>query len=130
MIQAVMFYINYNDPWYLFELIPFVLIAIFGGLWGALFIRANIFWCKIRRTTSLGKPWLLGVLRFAGFFFCISSVRCCPVTLIKPRLNVSSYTREISYRGSGCCGFGHDSPFLPHSIHSDVRRGTHHRIVL
>ena len=59
MIQAVMFYINYNDPWYLFELIPFVLIGIFGGLWGALFIRANIFWCKIRRTTSLGEPWHL-----------------------------------------------------------------------
>jgi len=53
--QAVMFYINYSDPWYLFELIPFVAIGIFGGLWGAFFIKANIYWCQIRRSTTLGK---------------------------------------------------------------------------
>ena len=55
LLQAVMFYIEYNDPWYLFELIPFVGIGIFGGLWGALFIKANIYWCKIRRNSSLGR---------------------------------------------------------------------------
>ena len=57
--QAVMFYINYSDPWYLFELIPFVAIGIFGGLWGAFFIKANIYWCQIRRSTTLGrmKSW-------------------------------------------------------------------------
>ena len=54
-VQAVMFYINYDDPWYLFELIPFVGIGIFGGLWGALFIKANIYWCKFRRNSALGK---------------------------------------------------------------------------
>jgi len=60
--QAVMFYIEYNDPWYLFELIPFVGIGIFGGLWGALFIKANIYWCKIRRNSSLGKWPIMEVL--------------------------------------------------------------------
>ena len=50
-----MFFINYNDPWYLFELIPFVLIGIFGGIWGALFIRANIYWCRIRKNSALGE---------------------------------------------------------------------------
>merc|ERR1712142_593099 len=60
--QAVMFYINYNDPWYLFELIPFVLIGIFGGLWGALFIKANIYWCRIRKTTILGRSPILEVV--------------------------------------------------------------------
>jgi len=60
--QAVMFFINYNDPWYLFELIPFVLIGIFGGLWGALFIKANIYWCRIRKTTILGRSPILEVV--------------------------------------------------------------------
>lgn len=60
--QAVMFYINYDDPWYLFELIPFVGIGIFGGLWGALFIKANIYWCKFRRNSALGKWPIMEVL--------------------------------------------------------------------
>jgi len=60
--QAVMFFINYNDPWYFFELIPFVLIGIFGGLWGALFIKANIYWCRIRKTTVLGRSPILEVV--------------------------------------------------------------------
>lgn len=57
-----MFFINYNDPWYLFELIPFVLIGIFGGIWGALFIRANIYWCRIRKNSALGKSPILEVM--------------------------------------------------------------------
>ena len=59
-----MFFINYNDPWYFFELIPFVLIGIFGGLWGALFIKANIYWCRIRKTTVLGRPRYFLVVQF------------------------------------------------------------------
>ena len=61
--QAVMFFINYNDPWYFFELIPFVLIGIFGGIWGAIFIKANIYWCRIRKTTVLGNFGLLSPLQ-------------------------------------------------------------------
>uniref|UniRef100_A0A671N5Y2 Chloride channel protein n=1 Tax=Sinocyclocheilus anshuiensis TaxID=1608454 RepID=A0A671N5Y2_9TELE len=44
--RLVLFYVEYHTPWYLFELFPFILLGVFGGLWGAFFIRANIAWCR------------------------------------------------------------------------------------
>lgn len=44
------------------ELIPFILLGVFGGLWGTLFIRCNIAWCRRRKTTSLGKYPVLEVI--------------------------------------------------------------------
>lgn len=53
--RLVLFYVEYHTPWYLFELIPFILLGVFGGLWGAFFIRANIAWCRRRKSTRFGK---------------------------------------------------------------------------
>ncbi|XP_065669027.1 H(+)/Cl(-) exchange transporter 5 isoform X2 [Hydra vulgaris] len=53
--HLVVFNINYRNPWQLFELIPFILIGIFGGCFGAFFIKFNIMWCRIRKTTRLGR---------------------------------------------------------------------------
>lgn len=44
------------------ELFPFILLGVFGGLWGTLFIRCNIAWCRRRKTTSLGKYPVLEVI--------------------------------------------------------------------
>lgn len=52
--RLVLFYVEYHTPWYLFELIPFILLGVFGGLWGAFFIRANIAWCRRRKSTRFG----------------------------------------------------------------------------
>lgn len=52
--RLVLFYVEYHTPWYLFELIPFILLGVFGGLWGAFFIRANIAWCRRRKLTRFG----------------------------------------------------------------------------
>ncbi|XP_078403169.1 H(+)/Cl(-) exchange transporter 5 isoform X2 [Cetorhinus maximus] len=60
--RLVLFYVEFHSPWHLFELVPFVLLGIFGGLWGAFFIRANIAWCRRRKTTKLGKYPVLEVL--------------------------------------------------------------------
>ena len=46
--RLVLFYVEFHTPWHLVELVPFILLGIFGGLWGALFIKANIAWCRIR----------------------------------------------------------------------------------
>lgn len=46
--RLVLFYVEFHAPWHLVELAPFVLLGIFGGLWGALFIKANIAWCRRR----------------------------------------------------------------------------------
>ncbi|XP_014672883.1 PREDICTED: H(+)/Cl(-) exchange transporter 3-like [Priapulus caudatus] len=52
--HLVMFYIDYNSPWFFFELIPFIILGVFGGLVGAFFIKANIHWCKYRKASKLG----------------------------------------------------------------------------
>jgi len=53
--HLVMFYVTYNRPWFLFELVPFALLGVLGGLFGAAFIKANLYWCKKRSTTWLGN---------------------------------------------------------------------------
>ncbi|XP_038631508.1 H(+)/Cl(-) exchange transporter 5 isoform X1 [Scyliorhinus canicula] len=60
--RLVLFYVEFHSPWHLLELVPFILLGIFGGLWGAFFIRANIAWCRRRKTTKLGKYPVLEVL--------------------------------------------------------------------
>ncbi|XP_051790461.1 H(+)/Cl(-) exchange transporter 5 isoform X3 [Erpetoichthys calabaricus] len=60
--RLVLFYVEFHSPWHLLELIPFILLGIFGGLWGAFFIRANIKWCHRRKTTKLGHYPVLEVL--------------------------------------------------------------------
>lgn len=51
--RLVLFYVEFHAPWHLVELAPFILLGIFGGLWGALFIKANIAWCRRREFCSL-----------------------------------------------------------------------------
>uniref|UniRef100_A0A3Q0R7Y6 Chloride channel protein n=1 Tax=Amphilophus citrinellus TaxID=61819 RepID=A0A3Q0R7Y6_AMPCI len=60
--RLVLFYVEFHTPWHLIELAPFILLGIFGGLWGALFIKANIAWCRKRKTTRLGHYPIIEVL--------------------------------------------------------------------
>ncbi|XP_062373072.1 H(+)/Cl(-) exchange transporter 5 isoform X2 [Sardina pilchardus] len=60
--RLVLFYVEFHAPWHLLELAPFVLLGVFGGIWGALFIRANIAWCRRRKTTWLGRYPVLEVV--------------------------------------------------------------------
>ncbi|XP_074105086.1 chloride channel protein 3 isoform X2 [Cotesia typhae] len=53
--HSVLFYVEYNKPWIFFELIPFVMLGIIGGVIAALFIKANLFWCRYRKTSKLGQ---------------------------------------------------------------------------
>ncbi|MGH0138256.1 UNVERIFIED_CONTAM: hypothetical protein FKN15_038519 [Acipenser sinensis] len=60
--RLVLFYVEYHTPWYMAELFPFILLGVFGGLWGTLFVRGNIAWCHRRKTTLLGKYPVLEVI--------------------------------------------------------------------
>ncbi|CAG00865.1 unnamed protein product, partial [Tetraodon nigroviridis] len=64
--RLVLFYVEYHTPWYMAELVPFILLGVFGGLWGTLFIRANIAWCRRRKSTQLGKYPVLEVIAVTG----------------------------------------------------------------
>jgi len=63
--RLVMFYVHYNTPWKIFELIPFIILGVFGGLVGALFIKLNLYWSKLRKTSALGKYPVLEVISVA-----------------------------------------------------------------
>ncbi|XP_041358696.1 H(+)/Cl(-) exchange transporter 4-like isoform X2 [Gigantopelta aegis] len=60
--HLVMFYIDYYNPWYIQELIPFIVIGALGGLYGSFFIKFNIMWCRYRKTSALGKYPIVEVL--------------------------------------------------------------------
>ncbi|XP_061769481.1 H(+)/Cl(-) exchange transporter 5-like isoform X4 [Nerophis ophidion] len=64
--RMVLFYVEFHAPWHFVELGPFILLGIFGGLWGALFIKANIAWCRRRKSTRLGHYPVTEVLVVAA----------------------------------------------------------------
>ncbi len=53
--HSVLFYVEYNTPWIFFELVPFLLLGIIGGLLGTVFIKCNLAWCKFRKNSRLGQ---------------------------------------------------------------------------
>jgi chloride channel 3/4/5 len=53
--HSVLFFVEYSKPWIFFELIPFIGLGIIGGCIGNLFIRANIWWCRYRKSSKLGQ---------------------------------------------------------------------------
>ncbi|XP_021378245.1 H(+)/Cl(-) exchange transporter 3-like isoform X8 [Mizuhopecten yessoensis] len=63
--HLVMFYVEYNEPWYLQELIPFIFLGALGGVFGSFFIKMNIRWCKFRKSSILGKYPIVEVLGVA-----------------------------------------------------------------
>lgn len=60
--QLGLFFAGNTYRWFYFELIPFILLGCLGGLFGALFIKLNIKWCRIRKTTFLGRYPVLEVI--------------------------------------------------------------------
>ncbi|XP_063416517.1 H(+)/Cl(-) exchange transporter 4-like isoform X3 [Mytilus trossulus] len=60
--HLVMFYVEYNEPWYLQELIPFIFLGALGGLYGSFFNKMNIAWCRYRKNSKLGQYPIVEVL--------------------------------------------------------------------
>lgn len=60
--HSVLFYVEYNKPWLFVELVPFLMLGVIGGILGALFIKANIWWCRFRKNSKLGQYPVLEVL--------------------------------------------------------------------
>lgn len=54
--KIVLFEVKYDRDWHSFELVGFVLLAVFGGVYGALFCKANVAWTKhVRNGTFLKR---------------------------------------------------------------------------
>lgn len=54
--KLVLFQLTHKNPWHAFELVPFTLIGVIGGLYGAMFIKLNMRIAAWRASTS--NPFL------------------------------------------------------------------------
>merc|ERR1711935_1008010 len=63
--HSVLFYVEYSQPWIFFELLPFLILGVLGGILGTIFIRCNIWWCRFRKTSRLGQYPVLEVVLVA-----------------------------------------------------------------
>ncbi|KAI3642083.1 hypothetical protein MP228_011638 [Amoeboaphelidium protococcarum] len=55
--QLVLFQVIYDRAWHSFELIWFILIGVFGGIFGAIFIRFNVRIQQWRQVSSWAKQY-------------------------------------------------------------------------
>ncbi|KAL4918207.1 chloride channel [Aspergillus aurantiobrunneus] len=54
--NIVLYEVKYTRGWHRFEMIPFIILGIVGGLYGAFLIRLNLKVAKWRRTRSFSRP--------------------------------------------------------------------------
>ncbi|OJK01515.1 hypothetical protein ASPACDRAFT_26220 [Aspergillus aculeatus ATCC 16872] len=95
--QLVMFQVHYDRTWHFFELIFFVLIGVFGGLYGALVIKWNL---RVQgfRKKYLSQHAVMESVILAG----LTAVLCYPNMFL--RINMTEMM-EILFRE---CEGGHD----------------------
>ncbi|CAM1502874.1 Fc.00g076500.m01.CDS01 [Cosmosporella sp. VM-42] len=54
--KLVLYQVQYTIGWHRFELIPYAILGVFGGIYGGLFIKLNMAVARWRKST----PWLPG----------------------------------------------------------------------
>ncbi|KAJ6444681.1 chloride channel protein 3, 4 [Purpureocillium lavendulum] len=54
--KLVLYQTKYNTDWHGFEMIPYAILGIFGGVYGGLFIKANMTVARWKKA----RPWLPG----------------------------------------------------------------------
>ncbi|KAM0786435.1 hypothetical protein ACM66B_001899 [Microbotryomycetes sp. NB124-2] len=70
--RLVLFQAKSSQIWRGFELIPFVMLGVLGGLWGTWFARLNADWERFRRNSSLKDMPVLEVAGLALFTAIVS----------------------------------------------------------
>ncbi|KAL1701528.1 chloride channel [Schizophyllum commune] len=61
--KLVLFQVTYDKDWHLFELFPFLLLGVFGGVYGAYFSKLNVRWAKyVRNGTWIKNHPIIEVL--------------------------------------------------------------------
>ncbi|KAJ1654991.1 hypothetical protein IWQ61_005180 [Dispira simplex] len=63
--KIVMFQVLYDREWHWFELGFFLVIGIFGGLYGSIFCKLNSWWIRYRRSSWIKRHQVLEVLTIA-----------------------------------------------------------------
>lgn len=79
--KLVLFQVIYHSGWHAFELVPFAIIGIIGGLYGAMFIKLNMrvaAWRTSKSNPLLNRP-LMEVMAVA----VITAVISFPITFLR-----------------------------------------------
>lgn len=63
--QLVLYQVTYSSGWHAFELIPFALLGIIGGLYGGLFIKLNMTIARWRKSSRISNFPVLEVFLVA-----------------------------------------------------------------
>ena|SRR3990167_7067687 len=53
--KIVIFQVNYDHTWMAFEIMPFLVLGLFGGILGSIFIKLNLAVVRLRMVTSIGR---------------------------------------------------------------------------
>eukprot|EP00049_Salpingoeca_infusionum_P000803 m.42478 g.42478 ORF g.42478 m.42478 type:complete len:791 (-) comp10693_c0_seq2:209-2581(-) len=81
--HLVKFYVQFDYPWHWLEMIPFMLLGVFGGIFGAVFNRLNLAWCAFRRRSALNNYPILEVIVIA----VITSLLAYPNEFTRPAMS-------------------------------------------
>ncbi|CAK7215752.1 chloride channel [Sporothrix curviconia] len=58
--KLVLYQVTYTTGWHAFEIVPFVLLGVLGGLYGGLFIKANMWIVRWKKDRAARRAWLPG----------------------------------------------------------------------
>lgn len=105
--KLVLYQVTYSSSWHGFELVPFVLLGILGGIYGGLFIKANMKVAKWRKSAR----WLPGPVAQVVLVACLTALINYPNNYMRAQSSdlVSNLFSECSDPRDdqfGLCGTG------------------------
>lgn len=79
--KLVLYQVTYHSGWHAFELVPFALIGIIGGLYGAMFIKLNMRIASFR--TSARNPFLRRPVVEVLLVALVTALISFPITFLR-----------------------------------------------
>ncbi|KAE8349455.1 chloride channel [Aspergillus coremiiformis] len=98
--NIVLYEVTYTRGWHRFEMIPFVILGIVGGLYGAFLIRLNMKVAQWRRSRSVSRPVTEVVI-----------IALLSALINFPNLFMRSQNSELVHSLFAECGSGGEDPF-------------------
>src|ERR1700761_7621138 len=86
--KLVLFQVTYHSGWHGFEMVPFALLGILGGLYGGLFIKLNMKVAEWRRN----KPFLKGPIIEVVAVAFIAALINYPIKFMRAQASELVYT--------------------------------------
>ena len=93
--KLVLYQVKYTAGWHAFELAPFVILGIVGGLYGGLFIKANMAFARWKKSAGL---WMPGPVNQVLIVSCLTALINFPNLYMRAQSSelVSSLFAECS----------------------------------